>query len=295
MKKIIGMISVGLISSISLGNEYNVIISKKGQYIIGTSNEEAPYLGESCNDILLDGKNKGDGYYFIGGDESNKIEVYCDMSTNGGGWTLVTRLNTEDSNERRWDNSFWTDEQITGALKGSQDYMSPYRSNISAVKEVLLEFNYDSGVLKSAFTNNSNTLSYQELLTQTPSLTNVDFSKSYSENNESNDFFGNILSFQVDSNDVYSDKFRIWYNKTEKNHCNQSGGIGLNGDIGNLTGWSFEAGYSDDYNSCQENYYRSYLGTNKGGSHSVINSPASENNYSHPEYYTTDIINVYIK
>ncbi len=292
MKKII-VTSIGLISGIAFGSSFNIIIGAENQYVIGT--QEPAYLGKSCSEILSDGKSTGDGYYFIGEDDSDKIEVYCDMSTNGGGWTLVTRLNTEDANTRKWEDSFWTDNQGIGQLKDNQDYMSSYRNDPTAVKEVLLEFNYDSGVLKSSFINNGNLLNYQNLLAQDPSLTNVDFSKSFSENQESNNFFGNILSFQVDSNDVHSDKFRIWYNKTDKTECNQSGGIGMTGDITNAQNWWFEAGYADDYNSCQENLYRSYLGINKGGTHDVINSPATENNYEHPEYYTTDIINIYIK
>jgi len=42
---------------------------------------------ESCKSILDDGYSTGDGLYWIDPDETGALEVYCDMSTDGGGWT----------------------------------------------------------------------------------------------------------------------------------------------------------------------------------------------------------------
>ena len=46
----------------------------------------------SCKTILDDGYSTGDGYYWINPDGNGSFEVYCDMSTDGGGWTRVVNI-----------------------------------------------------------------------------------------------------------------------------------------------------------------------------------------------------------
>lgn len=280
------------------GKEEKIIETEYKSEYSGETKQEITgiHLENNCLDILNNDYSIGTDKYFISIKNNPEI-VHCDMDINGGGWTLVTRLNTTDSTIRKWDDSFWTNNN-TGDVYDSLDYMSSYKSE-SSFKDILLEFNYNKGVLISQFSNNSNINSYHELLHLNLSNSNIDFSRVYTNSSESSDFFGNILSFQVIGKNG-DDAFRIWYNKVPKATCNQTGAIGTASDRFTnpdplIYQWFTEAGYPTSYLECQENLYRSYLGTNYGGPHAVINDPANETLIGNPDFYTTDIINIYIK
>ena len=83
----------------------------------------AACAAESCLAILEDGSSTGDGTYYVDFDGSATAAT-CDMSSDGGGWTLIFADDFESSVDSGWDLSSTYDCGSFGRLLGGYGIIS---------------------------------------------------------------------------------------------------------------------------------------------------------------------------
>ncbi len=93
----------------------------------GKVNDGCTY--DSCKDALAKVAGAPDGAYTIDPDGAGPLASFialCDMTTSGGGWTLV--MQTSDTSVYTYDNAVWTattgGSAVAGDLSKNQDYVS---------------------------------------------------------------------------------------------------------------------------------------------------------------------------
>ncbi len=64
----------------------------------------------SCKDLLAKAPASKDGAYWINPDNSTPYQVWCDMTTDGGGWTLAMRF--KNDTKLGYSSTLWTDKNV---------------------------------------------------------------------------------------------------------------------------------------------------------------------------------------
>ena len=107
----------------SVDNDCDIVVDEDDA--LGTNSNCA---ANDCQDILDNHTiAPGDGAYWLDPDGAGAFQSYCDMTTNGGGWTLVANVAPVDGNVLGYTSDYWYAAAPYGSFgnRFSHDFKSP--------------------------------------------------------------------------------------------------------------------------------------------------------------------------
>ena len=144
------------ISHLTIAENYNVIITnehnkyEEKDYVITLP--IVPDIAESCSEIMNNGLSTGDGIYKLISSDLQEYNAYCDMTTKGGGWTLII-------SENGGQNSLDQFSYVSSGIALEDDYRSSLYTQELPFEEILwVNHNNNEWAYFEHFTNTVYTL-----------------------------------------------------------------------------------------------------------------------------------------